>query len=172
LTERRDFSILVAHNKGVPVMQVEDARYLMQKEMCKWGLIPGWRAEISNRMTSVLGKCNYTRKAIVLSAKYILENDEAAVLDTIRHEIAHALAGSLAEHGPKWKEKCVLVGCTPKQFRDRASINITYKWQLAYVVDDEILERFPSFAHSRRSLAKARVKFRPETFDKLEWVPA
>jgi predicted SprT family Zn-dependent metalloprotease len=151
-------------------MQIEDARYLMQKEMCKWGLIPGWRAEISNRMTSVLGKCNYTRKKLVLSAKFITENNEAAVLDTIRHEIAHALAGSAAEHGPKWKEKCVLVGCRPQQYCSRELINITYKWQLAYLLEGVVVKRFESFTNRRSDLTGRRIRCQPETLNKLQWV--
>jgi predicted SprT family Zn-dependent metalloprotease len=37
------------------------------------------------------------------------------VLDTILHEIAHALAGHKAGHGPAWKAKCAQIGAKPKR---------------------------------------------------------
>jgi hypothetical protein len=47
------------------------------------------------------GTCRYSRKLITLSRQLIELNDQARVLDTILHEIAHALAGPKTGHGPE-----------------------------------------------------------------------
>jgi predicted SprT family Zn-dependent metalloprotease len=36
------------------------------------------------------------------------------VLDTLRHEIAHAIAGPAARHGPAWKAVAIRLGATPR----------------------------------------------------------
>lgn len=40
---------------------------------------------------------------------------DAEIETTIRHEIAHALAGHAAGHGPKWKRKARELGIDPKR---------------------------------------------------------
>jgi predicted SprT family Zn-dependent metalloprotease len=47
---------------------------------------------------------------IELSKHYVLRNPEHEVLDTILHEIAHALVGPGHGHDEVWKAKCVEVG--------------------------------------------------------------
>lgn len=66
-----------------------------------------------NRRKRSLGVCYYQRRRIELSAHYVLRNLEASVRDTILHEIAHALAGQQAGHGPAWKALCRQLGATP-----------------------------------------------------------
>jgi predicted SprT family Zn-dependent metalloprotease len=68
-----------------------------------------------NRRKRTLGLCYYSRQRIELSAHYVLRNDEASIRDTILHEIAHALAGPRAAHGPKWKALARQLGATPKR---------------------------------------------------------
>ena len=48
------------------------------------------------------GLCNYTKKTITIS-KHLLESDDDAIHQVLLHEVAHALAGSQAGHGPQWK---------------------------------------------------------------------
>lgn len=48
--------------------------------------------------------------------------------DTIRHEIAHALAGEKAGHGPVWKEACKVTGAKPNRCGS-SSIRSTGRWQ-------------------------------------------
>lgn len=59
------------------------------------------------------GSCNYAKRQITLSLHLARLNDLAPCQDTILHEVAHALAGREAGHGPKWKEACRRVGATP-----------------------------------------------------------
>lgn len=65
-----------------------------------------------------LGVCKYRQKRIEISAYYALHTPDAAVLDTLLHEIAHAIAGPAARHGPAWKAVAIRLGATPKACDD------------------------------------------------------
>ncbi len=45
-----------------------------------------------------------------------LPDDE--VIDLILHEVAHAIAGHKAAHGPAWQAVCRRLGCNPSRFKD------------------------------------------------------
>lgn len=67
-----------------------------------------------NGATKKLGVCRYRQKEILLSRKHAVDGTPDQVSDTILHEIAHALAGSGAGHGPAWKAVARRLGATPK----------------------------------------------------------
>ena len=69
----------------------------------------GW-----NRRKRSLGLCRYRERRIELSMYFVRDNDETQVRDTILHEIAHALAGRKAAHGPAWKDIARRLGCEPR----------------------------------------------------------
>ena len=50
-----------------------------------------------------LGECRPLQKLILISRVHALNGAPGQVTDTILHEIAHALAGPNAGHGPAWK---------------------------------------------------------------------
>ena len=56
--------------------------------------------------------CNYSKKFISISHYLAKINTEEIVVDTILHEIAHALAGIDAKHWPKWKQIAKKIWCT------------------------------------------------------------
>lgn len=56
-----------------------------------------------------------TVKNIELSRSIVELNDKALVEDTIRHEIAHALAGFEAGHSYEWKRVAQQVGANPER---------------------------------------------------------
>lgn len=68
------------------------------------------------------GLCDYRYKTLYLSAPLTELNDEVAVRDTLLHEIAHALAGWRAGHGPRWREVARRIGATPTRCFDVASV--------------------------------------------------
>ena len=68
-----------------------------------------------NRRKRALGLCRYREKRIELSAHFVAHNDEPQIRETLLHEIAHALAGEKAGHGPRWKAMCAKVGCKPER---------------------------------------------------------
>ena len=75
-----------------------------------------------------LGICRYDTKRIELSRHFVQANDQAAIRDTILHEIAHALAGHRAGHGPKWKAICRQIGAKPQRL-DREATMPAGRWQ-------------------------------------------
>lgn len=67
-----------------------------------------------NAARKKLGVCHYREKLILLSREHAADGTPVQVTDTILHEIAHALAGPRAGHGPVWKEIARRLGATPK----------------------------------------------------------
>lgn len=50
------------------------------------------------------GLCDYTRKRISVSRYLAVRHDDDDNHQTLLHEVAHALAGVKAGHGPAWKK--------------------------------------------------------------------
>lgn len=98
------------------------ATQLAQQLLREHGLdTQGWSFRF-NRHRRTLGLCRFTEKQIELSLFFTERNDQAAVRDTLLHEIAHALAGPEAGHGPLWKQWCVRVGAKPQRLDSEADM--------------------------------------------------
>ncbi len=61
-----------------------------------------------------LGDCRYRDRVIRVGRAHALEGNDAQIRDTVLHEIAHALAGPGAGHGPVWKAIARRIGARPK----------------------------------------------------------
>jgi predicted SprT family Zn-dependent metalloprotease len=77
----------------------------------------GWTFGLSDSKRR-LGVCKYREKRIEIGAYYARHNPEAAVVDTLLHEIAHAIAGVKAGHGPVWQAVALRLGATPRACDD------------------------------------------------------
>jgi hypothetical protein len=98
-------------------MKVEDAVYYIELLMDVHGLFKDdWRWELSTRAHYTFGLCKYKRKLVRFSKSYIELNIYEEVVDTILHEIAHALAGPGKGHGYFWKKKAIEIGARPRAF--------------------------------------------------------
>lgn len=64
--------------------------------------------------TRVLGRCDFRERVIRLGRAHALEGRDEDIEDTILHEIAHAIAGHEAGHGPAWKAVARRIGATPE----------------------------------------------------------
>lgn len=96
-------------------MNVQEAHWLATKLLEEHGLAQkGWTFEFDNAK-SRFGVCRYRTKRIGLSKPLTEANDYVQVVDTILHEIAHAIAGHTAGHGPEWKKVCVQIGAKPQR---------------------------------------------------------
>ncbi len=49
------------------------------------------------------GQCNYTEKRITVSRHLAARYEDDEIHQVLLHEVAHALAGARAGHGPRWK---------------------------------------------------------------------
>ena len=63
-----------------------------------------------------LGDCHFKERVIRISRSHALEGSEEQIRDTVLHEIAHAIAGREAGHGPLWKVTARRIGATPKAY--------------------------------------------------------
>ena len=81
----------------------------------------GWTFQLDNSVRR-FGICRYRSKVIGMSRHLIELNDEAQVLDTILHEIAHALTPR-AHHGYEWKMACIRIGAKPVRCYSGETVN-------------------------------------------------
>ena len=61
-----------------------------------------------------IGLCKEKDKVIQLGRHHAANDPPEQVTDTILHEIAHALAGAAAGHGPAWRKAALSIGATPR----------------------------------------------------------
>lgn len=112
----------------------EEARNLMAQH----GLGFFWRFEFDNAL-SRFGCCRFRDKVITLSRHLVPLNTRAEVRDKILHEIAHALAGYAAGHGPNWKLICLRIGARPE--RCHAAAAPPERWGILCTDCDQIIDR-------------------------------
>lgn len=111
-------------------MELREAEALALKHMAKYGLCAdpswdfarrvGWAGSNKKSWTfkwdtayQRFGVCKSWQRVIGMSKKLVEINGEEEVLDTILHEIAHALVGPGHNHDEVWKQKCREVGARP-----------------------------------------------------------
>lgn len=107
-------------------MNLTDARQLALDLLAAHGL-QDWNFAWNRRKRS-LGLCRYSEKRIELSLYFVQGNGEGPVRETILHEIAHALAGEDAGHGPAWKAVCVQIGCKPERCDNGTAVMPRGRW--------------------------------------------
>ena len=107
LLEHRN-AVSRARNERRLVEVSNQARALMDSH----GLVD-WTFRFSAAQ-SRLGECREQEKLIRLSLSHAMKAEPREVKDTILHEVAHALAGARAGHGPAWKAIATRIGATPK----------------------------------------------------------
>lgn len=166
-------------------------------EMSKWGIIDkGWKFVI-NKSLRRLGQCSYKHKIISVSAYHIEHNPDDNIINTILHEIAHALHyhhyadnGRLNEfsacvrrgkrfvrkvkpHGKEWKRFAAMVGCVPKATaKSNIQQNIGYKWNLVTVQNGIVTDQnFGYYRFPKRLSCKYMLKDKTGTKGKLYLVP-
>lgn len=108
------FHIFVSHKPNVIDMNLIEAMQLAHKHMVIHGLIEkGWCFEFNRRKTAY-GMCYSRRKIIYLSKVLTLLVTEEACLNTIIHEIAHALTPG-HHHDAVWRAKFLSMGGNGKR---------------------------------------------------------
>ena len=121
-----------------PAARLEEVAALARRLLDEHGL-ESWRFELG-RAERQLGVCRSHTRTIVIGTSHATRDPMAKVRETILHEIAHAIAGPEAGHGPRWKvvarglgideNACAspgegawtaqrLAGCTRIEFPDR-----------------------------------------------------
>jgi predicted SprT family Zn-dependent metalloprotease len=68
-----------------------------------------WTFGFDNAKTRA-GQCNFTHKRITVSRYIARKSGDDDIHQVLLHEVAHALAGSRAGHGPAWKKIAADIG--------------------------------------------------------------
>jgi predicted SprT family Zn-dependent metalloprotease len=90
-------------------------------------LAPGWSFGFDSAKTRA-GLCNFTDRRISVSRYLALKYEDDDIHQVLLHEIAHAMAGSRAGHGPKWKAIAADLGYEGKRLHDGDIANELAPW--------------------------------------------
>lgn len=104
-----------------------DAAWALARELMDEHGLGGWRLEL-DRAKRRAGICRHHQRAIGLSAPITRLHPEAEVRDTILHEIAHALAGPRAGHGPAWAAVARRLGCSAQRCVSEEAPSVPGTW--------------------------------------------
>ena len=104
-------------------MNLKSASDLANRLLKENGL-DDWSFKFSNAKKA-FGTCDHKAKTIVLSPYLTALNPEEYILDTILHEIAHALVGFRKAHGYEWRACCMRIGCKPEACYDYSVKTLT-----------------------------------------------
>lgn len=113
----------LAYPRGMDLLA---ARRLGRALLDEHGLAD-WRVELDRARTRA-GICRYDARVIGLSAPLTRLHAEAEVRDTLLHEIAHALTGPRAGHGPRWRETARRIGCSAQRCLPRDAPRVSGAW--------------------------------------------
>jgi predicted SprT family Zn-dependent metalloprotease len=86
-----------------------------------------WAFGFDNAKTRA-GLCNYTDKRITVSRHLAGRYEDDEIHQVLLHEVAHAIAGSRAGHGPKWRAVAAELGYEGKRLHDGAIANELAPW--------------------------------------------
>ncbi len=86
-----------------------------------------WSFGFDNAKTRA-GLCNYTAKRITVSKYLAARYGDDEIHQVLLHEVAHAVAGTRAGHGPQWKAIARALGYAGKRLHDGAIANELAPW--------------------------------------------
>ena len=101
------------------------ANDLIKRHKATSGLAEDWRFGF-DLSPSRAGACKYAERRIDLSVSFCLSASRAEVIDTILHEIAHAIVGKGHNHDAVWIAKAREIGCTGE--RTHAKRHTPARW--------------------------------------------
>ncbi len=105
---------------------------------------PDWSFGLDRARTR-LGCCHYQERRITCSAHLVAYLADDEVDQVIRHEIAHALAGVGAGHGPRWRRWAQSLGYTGGRTIELPEARLAARWLGTCGAGHEILRhRRPS----------------------------
>ena len=84
---------------------------LMVRQKVYHGLADEWSATF-DLAAGRAGICYFREKLICLAVSYCMTAPEEELIDTVLHEVAHALVGPEHNHDRVWKLAAMRIGCT------------------------------------------------------------
>lgn len=107
-------------------MDVTAALSMGERLLAEHGLT-AWRVEV-DRAKRRAGQCRYADRVITISGALTRLHDEAEVRETLLHEVAHALAGPRAGHGPRWRAIATRIGSTGERCLSSEAPTVAGAW--------------------------------------------
>lgn len=108
-------------------MNLPQATLLAESYLQQYNLhTVGWAIRFTSSKRR-FGCCNYYTKVISISKYLTIVNEPEQVIDTILHEIAHALAPPYSGHGIEWKAICTRIGARPERCYGR-EVTRVHRW--------------------------------------------
>jgi predicted SprT family Zn-dependent metalloprotease len=90
-------------------------------------LDPSWTFGFDNARTRA-GLCSYDKKRISVSRLLAARYEDDEIHQVLLHEVAHALAGAGAGHGPRWKKIARDLGYEGKRLHGGAIADELAPW--------------------------------------------
>ena len=97
---------------------------LIARELMDENGLQDWKFKL-DRSKRRFGCCFYHEKTISISEELARLNEEKIVIDTVLHEIAHALAPANSGHNDIWKALASLLGASPELTKPEPKITAT-----------------------------------------------
>lgn len=86
-----------------------------------------WSFGFDNAKTRA-GLCDYTKRRITVSKHLAARYDDDEIHQVLLHEVAHAIAGSRAGHGTKWRAVAADLGYEGSRLHDGAIASELAPW--------------------------------------------
>lgn len=125
----------------------------------------GWRVRW-NQNKGRMGVCKHDVRTLEFSAVLFKHVSDDEKIDTILHEIAHALVGPGFGHGPVWKRAAREIGCSGERTWKNEEVNAAVsKWVLtcqgcgAKVYRNRLSSRIKQYGASHPPCGKERGQF-------------
>lgn len=76
--------------------------------------ISKWKLIVNSRLCNTAGRCKYTPEEIDIAQTLLNKPDTTRdnIMNTLLHEIAHAITGPKHHHDAVWKANAIKIGCT------------------------------------------------------------
>ncbi len=89
----------------------------MTKEKMKKFCLNDWTIRFDHAQRRA-GACYFDKKVLSFSTKFLRNANNDDIIDTVLHEIAHAIVGPGQGHNLIWKKKAIEIGCSGKIYHD------------------------------------------------------
>jgi hypothetical protein len=124
-------------------MDADAAQRLLDAKLAEHSLVAkGWTGHLDSAVRR-FGVCDHRRKRITISRHLAAINSDAETLDTVLHEIAHALAGAKAGHDLQWRAIAARIGANPDGIHDAEEVaSVAGSWFLVHAATGEVFRSY------------------------------